>query len=157
MAWTTPRTWVAGEVVTAALLNVHVRDNLSAIGSPTWATYTPTLTGFTGSVSHARWTQIGKTVHVDVRIGWSTTTAGTLYVSLPTAQSAAAALSNMIGSSGAYDASATTYYTGGCFYETGNQRAYFVVSGATAPFSGTAPMTWATSDVLWLTATYEAA
>lgn len=29
MAWTTPRTWVAGEVVTAAIMNQHVRDNLS--------------------------------------------------------------------------------------------------------------------------------
>lgn len=29
MAWTTPRTWVSGELVTAALLNTHVRDNLS--------------------------------------------------------------------------------------------------------------------------------
>ena len=27
MAWTAPRTWVAGEVLTAALLNTHVRDN----------------------------------------------------------------------------------------------------------------------------------
>lgn len=25
--WTTPRTWVTGEVVTAALMNTHVRDN----------------------------------------------------------------------------------------------------------------------------------
>lgn len=29
MSWTTPRTWVAGEVVTAAIMNTHVRDNLS--------------------------------------------------------------------------------------------------------------------------------
>lgn len=28
MAWTTPRTWVAGEVPTAAIMNAHVRDNL---------------------------------------------------------------------------------------------------------------------------------
>ena len=28
MAWTAPRTWVAGELVSAALLNTHVRDNL---------------------------------------------------------------------------------------------------------------------------------
>ncbi len=28
MAWTSPRTWVAGEVVTAALLNTHLKDNL---------------------------------------------------------------------------------------------------------------------------------
>lgn len=32
MAWTTPRTWVVGEIVTAALLNTHLRDNLNAIG-----------------------------------------------------------------------------------------------------------------------------
>lgn len=28
MAWTTPRTWVTAETVTAALMNAHVRDNL---------------------------------------------------------------------------------------------------------------------------------
>jgi len=31
MAWTAPRTWVTGEVVTAAMMNTHVRDNLLAI------------------------------------------------------------------------------------------------------------------------------
>ena len=31
MAWTSPRTWVTGETVTAALLNTHVRDNLNAL------------------------------------------------------------------------------------------------------------------------------
>lgn len=29
MAWTTPRTWVTSEVVTAALMNTHLRDNLN--------------------------------------------------------------------------------------------------------------------------------
>lgn len=33
MAWTTPRTWVPGEVVTAAQLNTHLRDNLSDLDS----------------------------------------------------------------------------------------------------------------------------
>lgn len=41
MAWTAPRTWVAGEVVTAALLNTHVRDNLSYLKD--LAVATPTL------------------------------------------------------------------------------------------------------------------
>lgn len=27
MAWTAPRTWTTGEMVTAALLNLHIRDN----------------------------------------------------------------------------------------------------------------------------------
>jgi hypothetical protein len=31
MGWTTPRTWVTSEVVTAAELNANVRDNLNAI------------------------------------------------------------------------------------------------------------------------------
>lgn len=31
MAWTDPRTWVAGEQVTAALLNAQVRDNLDVL------------------------------------------------------------------------------------------------------------------------------
>lgn len=29
MAWTTPRTWAAGELVTASMMNAHVRDNLN--------------------------------------------------------------------------------------------------------------------------------
>ena len=31
MAWTTPRTWVTNELVTAAIMNAHVRDNLGQI------------------------------------------------------------------------------------------------------------------------------
>jgi hypothetical protein len=31
MAWTTPRTWVTGETVTAAQMNAHVRDNFNDI------------------------------------------------------------------------------------------------------------------------------
>lgn len=30
MAWTAPRTWVAGEAPTAAIMNTHIRDNLNA-------------------------------------------------------------------------------------------------------------------------------
>ena len=31
MAWTAPRTYTTGEMITAAILNVHVRDNQTAI------------------------------------------------------------------------------------------------------------------------------
>lgn len=34
MAWTAPRTWAVGEVVTASHLNTHVRDNLLALPHP---------------------------------------------------------------------------------------------------------------------------
>lgn len=31
MAWTSPRTWSTGELVTAAIMNTHIKDNLSDI------------------------------------------------------------------------------------------------------------------------------
>jgi hypothetical protein len=31
MAWTTPRTWSAGETVTATIMNTHIRDNLNIL------------------------------------------------------------------------------------------------------------------------------
>src|SRR5512134_3501672 len=31
MAWTFPKTWFAGELLTASLLNTHLRDNLNAL------------------------------------------------------------------------------------------------------------------------------
>ena len=34
MAWTTPRTWVSGELVTAAIMNSAVRDNLAILKTP---------------------------------------------------------------------------------------------------------------------------
>ncbi len=38
MAWTAPRTWVTGEVVTAALMNTHLRDNLLETSAATATT-----------------------------------------------------------------------------------------------------------------------
>lgn len=76
MAWTTPRTWVAGETVTAALMNTHVRDNLSTIlpSGTAWTTpafasgdYTAsgtmTWTLASGDVTLNKYIVIGKTVH----------------------------------------------------------------------------------------------
>ena len=47
MAWTTPRDWATGELVTAAMMNAHVRDNLKALG-PVVAGI---VTGSTGAIS----------------------------------------------------------------------------------------------------------
>lgn len=40
MPWTAPRTWTTGELVTAALLNEQLRDNLLALTPPAAGTYT---------------------------------------------------------------------------------------------------------------------
>jgi hypothetical protein len=37
MAWTSPRTWVAGELVTAAIMNTYIKDNQNAIVATTGA------------------------------------------------------------------------------------------------------------------------
>jgi hypothetical protein len=34
MTWTTPKTWYDNELVTAAMMNQHLRDNLNALKSP---------------------------------------------------------------------------------------------------------------------------
>lgn len=49
MAWTTPRTWVASELVTATLLNTHLRDNLNALKNPSVTRKTETAGTFTTS------------------------------------------------------------------------------------------------------------
>lgn len=36
MTWIAPRTWVAGEIVTASIGNTHWRDNLLALAHGTW-------------------------------------------------------------------------------------------------------------------------
>lgn len=53
MAWTPPKTWTAGEVVTAAMLNTHLRDNLNIlktnIGDDGSIAMAPAYARFSGS------------------------------------------------------------------------------------------------------------
>jgi len=39
MAWTSPKTWSSGELITAAMLNTYVRDNQTALKAPPTDTY----------------------------------------------------------------------------------------------------------------------
>lgn len=69
MAWTTPRTWTAGELVTANEMNTHLRDNLNILktyigndGSLNglWGTWTPVIrTDTIPSPTHTYATQAG--------------------------------------------------------------------------------------------------
>jgi hypothetical protein len=76
MAWVSPRTWTAGETVTAAFMN-QLRDSLKAIGDP-WTAYTPTWGSSgtapvigNGSITGA-WVSVGKLVHF-----WAVVVMGT--------------------------------------------------------------------------------
>lgn len=88
MAIATPRTWVVGEVVTAAYLNAEVRDqfaDLIAAGtsySPTWAG----LSVLGSSVASGRVKRIGKMRDMIASLVWGTSGSlgtGTITVTLP--------------------------------------------------------------------------
>lgn len=49
MAWTVPRTYVPGELVTASMLNTHVRDNLNELRGPVTGTAAITVGDFRGT------------------------------------------------------------------------------------------------------------
>lgn len=92
MVWTPPRTWLAGERLTALLQNQQLRDNLKALGDP-WTAYTPVLAGTTnpvignGSLLGA-YVQVGKLIHYRWSFTSGTTTtygSGPYVISLPVA------------------------------------------------------------------------
>lgn len=169
MAWTAPRTWVAGETVTAALLNTHLRDNLKAIGDP-WTAYTPALTAATtnptlgsGSSQVGAYMQAGKLVIVRLRVrfGTSGTAAGTgqYFISLPVSGVITAPVA--AGNAYLFDSSATAAATPVPYLATATTLGLLYPatwpSGALTFVGAAAPWAWAASDELNASFVYEAA
>jgi hypothetical protein len=164
MAWTTPRTWVSGEVVTAALLNTHLRDNLNAIAN-LWTTYTPTWgsSGTAPAIGNGtlagRYAQSGKVVNYEVlMLAGSTTTfgTGTWTFTLPVSGRAPTTFRPM-GIVRMVDVSLSNVYNG---FVTSNDGAVVAASTSASPaasVSATVPFTWANTDYAYLAGTYEAA
>lgn len=157
MAWTSPRTWTAGETVTAALMNVHLRDNLKAIGDP-WTLYTPTLTNWTlgNGTLQGEYMQAGKLVHARVIyiVGSTDVPSGTFQVSLPVAAQGGMS-GESSGHASLFDASASArrlYHA----LHSGTSN-FEVWSDGGAAVTSTVPWTWATSDRVAIHAMYEAA
>lgn len=94
MAWTTPRTWVAGETVTAALMNTHVRDNLSAAlpvgeggtnvthAGGNFTTPSGSITIASGDQITFRYHRTGKWLSVQLGLATGTITGTPAYVSV---------------------------------------------------------------------------
>lgn len=160
---TTPRTWISGEVVSAAQMNTEIRDAIAGIEAE-WDAWTPTLTGFTlgnGSLT-ARYRRVGKTVDFRVQFtagSTSTFTAGFI-LTLPVAAAAAGyPAETALGAAALYDASAgASSRMGGTAVYTG-AGAFFLLADRDVPSTvgNTAPWTWATGDKFSVTGTYEAA
>lgn len=164
MAWTTPRTWVTSEVVTAAVMNTHVRDNLSALHVPfeAWSTYTPTVSGWTlgsGTVT-GRYLQVGSTVHFDIKLTLSSTTVSASPIfTLPSTASSNYSTYSQIGSATFIDASPATTYGGIARLNSTTTVAALTLGTSLVHtnLSTTVPFTWANSDSVTVHGWYEAA
>jgi len=92
----TPRTWVVGEVVSAATMNQEIRDQINSMLDP-WTSYTPAWTATTDPVLGngtilGRYMKIGRTVTATVFLTCGSTTtygSGAWNFSLPTAAASA--------------------------------------------------------------------
>jgi len=169
MAWTTPRTWADAETVNASIMNAHVRDNLDYLYDPgDWASYTPTVSGFTSVVTTAtgyyqyvnRSTVVAR---ITIDIGTVTTLgSSTITVTLPVnAKTTGMTAGASILGQAVYDPTgAPTPALGVATY---NATGTFTVllNNATAPrtstWTGAAPASQASGDKWTFLLTYEAA
>lgn len=156
MAWTSPRTWVAGEIPTAATFNTHVRDNFKAIGDA-WTAYTPTLSNWTlsnGTLTGA-YLQAGKLVifRILYTVGSTDTKSGGPVFSLPAATDSARA-GMCIGEAFLNDVSAPTRAYRRVIQNS--STGCFMASDDDTRLSPTAPWTWATGDLMTIQGLYEA-
>lgn len=176
MAYSTPRTWVAGAVLTAAQLNQDIRDNELAtfpLGVGAWTAYTPTVKlGATTVtiVNDSRYYRIGRLIVVELAFRFSNLNAGTgtLTITRPVAgrvNDAAVRQTYGIthGVATLFDASSGAVYKltlGGSATDQSDWACHTIAQpGATV--SNTVPLTIVagalnTGDEFWGRATYEA-
>lgn len=159
-----PRTWVVGEVVSAAIMNQEIRDQFNSMFGA-WTVYTPTWTASTnpslgnGTLT-GRYMKIGRTVLCEIILTTgSTTTYGSGQYAFGLPVQAASSGVDAIGSA-RLTAGAT--YIGTTFTASGSQTAVPTFPGSSTPATGanmtpTAPATLAAGHVLRLTVVYEAA
>lgn len=138
--------------------HIAVHNSLATVVAA-WTSFTPSITGLTLGSPSARYTQIGKTVHVQV-VGATSAHSGSFTFTLPVA-AVVAGSARVIGSSYAEDVSSGLLFVGIARLTASSGTAcQFIaasVTGTNTSFSATAPFTWAVGDVLSFSLTYEAA
>ncbi|MEU0634563.1 hypothetical protein, partial [Streptomyces sp. NPDC005989] len=163
---TDPRTWNAGEMVTAAMLNQEIRDQLNSMfgawtnWTPAWtaATTAPALGNGTMTGRYMKW---GRTCMVNLELTMGSTTtygAGVWSFSLPF--TAASAVGSRVGMAQALGGAnrvagqlivAPAAGTFTCFFPASTSVSFLSNNGATNPF------TWAATHQLRASFTYETA
>jgi hypothetical protein len=167
MAWTTPGTATAGEVLTASFWNTQVRDQFTELAPfmTAWTSYTPTLGGFTlgnGTLTGA-YLKVGRMVMVRVKFIFGSTsgTANFMTISLPSV-AAAANQSEIFGGNVLLVDSGGSRYMGAVINGTSSSNVEILAVNtagtyATVPaIQATVPFTWSTNDEVFLRLTYEA-
>lgn len=172
MAFTTPRTWVTSETVTATHMNTHVRDNLAA-GFPTDAVFeawSPTVANLTignGTLT-TEYMQVGKLVFCKVQfVLGSTSAVGTApQISLPVAAALATGEARTVGMGRIWSDSPSDpiYYTDVLVIEDSgtDYMELWALNAAGTYLTNTAitasvPVTWAEADTFEAFFAYEAA
>lgn len=113
MAWTTPRTWVAGETLTAALLNTHLRDNMNVVPIELGTTE------FTANVTVSATTEAGATTVVTApAITFDGTTVALIEFFAPYVDSSAAPVLTFV----LYDGAASIGIFGGITITAASNR-----------------------------------
>jgi hypothetical protein len=161
----TPRTWVVGEVVSAAVMNQEVRDQLNSFFGA-WTPYSPTWTGATtnpvlgnGSLV-GRYMKVGRSVLCEILLTTGSTTtygSGAYTFGLP-----AAAAASGLETLGTARLSAGSTYIGQCVAGSGASGASATFPAAATPataanMNATTPATLAAGHILRLSLFYEAA
>lgn len=136
MAWTNPRTWVAAEIVTAAIANLHIRDNLVALTSPTWTTLTLASGYVANSLGYdPAYEQCGDAVELRGQILKSSgvISSGTTLLTLPSGQRPASQVDTVV---------ATNVTSSGTQHDAGVTRLKITTGGlVTAEFASTTTAT----------------
>jgi hypothetical protein len=165
MALATPRTWVVGEVVTAAELNAEVRDQWNDMLAA-WVTYSPTWAGLSvlgSSTANGRYKKVGRTVTGTAELTWGTSSSlgtGTITVTLPATAATVAGNLGWQTIGRYYDGAGSTWKT---------LIAYIASAGTTATVyairqsdvgwvsPGTAGYAWASGSTMRVEFDYESA
>lgn len=164
MAWTAPRTWLTGEVVTATLMNTHIRDNFNAVGDA-WTAYTPTCSWTVGNGTlTGRYRSVGKTVDVSIRfaLGTTSTPSSIVTFTLPVPVRGTPATGEPIGVGNAWlwdNNVAGNFYAVPVQTGSANTIRLNIPNGTTAAstVSASVPFTWVNGDIIRVDLSYEAA
>lgn len=141
-------------------------DTSVGTGLLAWTAYTPTWGGFGVGNATQTWNyaKVGKIVHVRGRVvmGSTSTFAGSLTFSLPATANSGYVQFQPIGAVYIGDVSASQPYSGFTFWNSTTTIGMNVGNSAgtyTVPNNVTSavPMTWAVSDQIYISFTYEAA